>query len=739
MVNIAFSLGRARVPRHGAASWRILGFAGGTALAGFAALVALAAVTAMMAFAAVSAAADASGPGTAAGAANVTANRLVHANSEPGEWMSVGRTYDEQRFSPLRQINRGNVSRLGLAWYADFDSNRGQEASPLEIDGVLYLSTAWSKVEALDAKTGKRLWEYDPKVPGEFAGRGCCDVVNRGVAAWRGRIYVSSYDGRLIALDAKTGAVIWQVLTVDHDRPYTSTGAPRIVKGRVLIGNAGGELGVRGYLSAYDAETGKLDWRFYTVPGNPAKGFESPILRKAAATWHGDWWTVGGGAGVWDGMAYDSRLNLVYFGTGNGTPWNRAYRGAGGGDNWFVSSIIAVNADTGAYVWHYQVVPGEEWDYDATSPMILADLAIGGRTRRVLMQASKDGYFYVLDARTGKLISAHQYVPANWTSGIDLATGRPRVNREVRYDLTGKPAFVQPGGQGAHSWHPISYSPQTGLVYFSAIANTSTNMMSARSFTWQPMGANTGLDFQAFQASSRGGARARPPPAESQLVAWDPVRQRQVWRTGVLGNIGAGTLATAGGLVFQGTTKGRFVAYDASNGTPLWSMDAETGVVAAPISYEVDGEQYIAEEVGYGLVRFGVSNGSRLLVFKLGGTASLPPAPPPPPPPVLDPPPSTASAQTIDLGRHQFSAHCAMCHDTQYANREVFPDLRYSPMLNSEAAFEAIVLQGALQAGGMASFKGRVSADQVQAIRAYLISWANELKSSPAGGAGRPR
>ncbi|MGB6450232.1 MAG: PQQ-dependent dehydrogenase, methanol/ethanol family [Steroidobacteraceae bacterium] len=688
------------------------------------------------AVAAVIATTDASGAGTAAGAANVTASRLGHANSEPGDWMSVGRTYDEQRFSPLTQINRGNVSRLHLAWYADFDTNRGQEASPLAIDGVLYLSTAWSKVEAFDAKTGKRLWEYDPKVPGEFAGRGCCDVVNRGVAAWRGRIYVASYDGRLIALDAKTGAVVWQVLTVDHDKPYTSTGAPRIVKGRVLIGNAGGELGVRGYLSAYDAETGKLDWRFYTVPGNPANGFESRIMRKAAATWHGDWWTVGGGAGVWDGMAYDPHLNLVYFGTGNGTPWNRAYRGSGGGDNWFVSSIIAVNADTGAYVWHYQVVPGEEWDYDSTSPMILADLTIGGRARRVLMQASKDGYFYVLDARTGKLISANQYVPANWTSGIDLATGRPRISREVRYDLTGKPAFVQPGGQGAHSWHPISYSPQTGLVYFSAIGNTSTNMMSAKSFTPQPMGSNTGLSFQAPRP---GAARVRPTPAESELVAWDPVRQRQVWRTGVLGTIGAGTLATAGGLVFQGTTKGRFVAYDASNGTPLWSMDAETGVVAAPISYEAGGEQYIAEEVGYGLVRFGMTNGSRLLVFKLGGTASLPPAPPSPPPPVLNPPPSTASAQTIDLGRRQFGAHCAMCHDTQYANRNVFPDLRYAPELNSEVAFEAIVLQGALQAGGMASFKGRVSADQVHAIRAYLIARANELKSSPASGAGPPR
>lgn len=671
------------------------------------------------------AAADAGGRGAPAG---VTAARLTYANSEPGQWMAVGRTHDEERFSPLTQINADNVGKLGLAWYADFDTNRGQEATPLAIDGVLYASTAWSKVRAYDARTGRLIWSFDPKVRGEFAGRGCCDVVNRGLAAWHGKIYVAAYDGRLIALDARTGHVLWSVLTLDHDKPVTSTGAPRVVKGRILIGNAGGEFGVRGYVSAYDAETGKLDWRFYTVPGNPANGFEQPILKTAAKSWHGNWWRYGGGGTVWDAIAYDPSSNLVYIGTGNGSPWNRRFRGSGGGDNLFVASIIALNADTGAYVWHYQEVPGEEWDFDATSPFMLADLTIDGRMRRVLMQASKDGFFYVLDARTGALISARNFVTVNWASGIDPETGRPRINPEVRYDLTGKTAYVQPGGQGAHAWHPPSFDPLTGLVYFSAIETSGTST-SAKTFSAKTMDAKTGLAFGAPP-----GGRSGPPPrrAAMRLVAWDPVREREVWHTPVLGTIGAGTLSTAGNLVFAGTsTTHRFVAYRATDGKVLWSMDAETGVVAAPNSFVVDGEQYIAEEVGYGLAPYGVSNGSRLLVFKLGGTAKLPPAPPPPPPPVLDPPPSTASPQVIANGQSEFQSHCAMCHDASYGNRGVFPDLRYSAMLRSPVAFRAVVLGGVLQRSGMASFKGELTSRDVAAVRAYLIERANDLKAHP--------
>jgi alcohol dehydrogenase (cytochrome c)/quinohemoprotein ethanol dehydrogenase len=667
---------------------------------------------------------------TAAVAASAPASAATPVDG--AQWPAVGRNSDEQRFSPLTQIDTGNVAKLNLAWFADFDTNRGQEATPLVIDGVIYVSTAWSKVKAYDARTGHQLWAFDPKVPGEFAGRGCCDVVNRGLAARNGKIYVSSYDGRLIALDAKTGSVVWSTLTLDHDKPVTSTGAPRVAKDKIVIGNAGGEFGVRGYISAYDAESGKLAWRFYTVPGNPAEGFESPIMKTAAQTWHGEWWTTGGGGTVWDGIAYDSGLNLVYFGTGNGSPWNRLYRGSGGGDNLFVASIVAVNADTGAYVWHYQETPGEEWDFDATSPLMLADLKIGGKPRHVLMQASKNGYFYVLDARSGKFVSAANYVAVNWATSIDPKSGKPLLNPETRYDESGKAAIIQPGGQGAHAWHPFSFNPHTGLVYFSAI-ETSGVMQSAASYKFAPMASNTGLQFAAPAAVYEQAKSKAPREAQSQLVAWDPVSQRQAWRSPILGKIGAGTLSTGGGLVFQGTTPGQLVAYDATSGKPLWTFEAQTGVVAAPSSFELDGVQYIAEEVGYGLAPYGRSNLSRLLVFKLGGTATLPPAPPPPPPPVLNPPPSTASKETIEAGHQQFASHCAMCHDTSYANRGAFPDLRYSPMINSEDAFEAIVLGGALQANGMSSFKGKVSPAEAQSIRAYVIQRANEAKAAPAG------
>ena len=429
-----------------------------------------------------------------ASAAPVDEKRLVAADAEAGQWLSVGRTYDEQRFSPLKQVNVENVSRLGLAWFADFDSNRGQEATPLVIDGVIYVSTAWSRVKAYDARSGRQLWAYDPKVPGEFAGKGCCDVVNRGLAAWNGKIFVGSYDGRLIALDASSGKLVWETLTVDHSRPYTITGAPRVVKGKVLIGNGGAEFGVRGYISAYDAETGKLSWRFYTVPGNPANGFETPILKKAAETWRGEWWIAGGGGTVWDGMAYDARLNLLYVGVGNGSPWNQAFRSPGGGDNLFLSSIVALNADTGAYVWHYQTTPGETWDYTATQPIMVADLKINGRARRVVMQAPKNGFFYVLDARTGALISANNYVEVRWASGVDPKTGRPIPIPESRYDETGKAAVIQPGPQGAHSWHPMSFNPQTGLVYFSAVEN-SLIMKAADKYDYQSKGTNLGIQF----------------------------------------------------------------------------------------------------------------------------------------------------------------------------------------------------------------------------------------------------
>jgi quinohemoprotein ethanol dehydrogenase len=664
----------------------------------------------------------------AAQAANVDAKRLINANREPDQWLSVGRTYDEQRFSPLARIGSGNVSKLGLAWFADLDTNRGQEATPLVIDGVIYISTAWSKVKAYDAVTGKPLWAYDPKVPGEAAGRGCCDVVSRGLAAWNGKIFVGVYDGRLAALDAKTGALIWETVTVDQTKMYTITGAPRIVKGKVLIGNGGAEFGVRGYISAYDAETGKMAWRWYTIPGNPAEGFENEQMRAAAKTWNGEYWKLAGGGTVWDSMAYDPALDLLYVGVGNGTPWNQKYRGSGGGDNLFLSSIVALDPDDGSYKWHYQSTPGETWDFTATQHIIVADLRIEGRKRRVIMQAPKNGFFYVLDAKTGAVISAKNYVTVNWAKGIDLKTGRPIPVEAARYDQHDDVAIVQPGPQGAHAWHPMSFSPQTGLVYLPAVDN-SMLMKSDPNFVARAMGANTGLMFPVSPTVYDERKSDAPREARAQMLAWDPVKQREVWRTPVLGRVGSGVLSTAGGLVFQGTPLGNFHAYRATDGERLWSFSAQVGVVAAPASYEIAGEQYVAVLAGYGVVAYGTSNLSRLLVFKLGGSAELPPAPPPAPRPVLDPPSAIASETTVARGRDLFAGNCQMCHEPPAANRGVFPDLRYSPMINTAEAFRAVVIEGLLQPRGMASFQSRLTADDAEAIRAYVIARAHTLKA----------
>jgi len=401
---------------------------------------------------------------SAAKPAQVDAQRIVDADNDPGNWVTHGRTYSEQRYSPLAKIDAGNVKQLGLAWFVDLDTHRGQEATPLIIDGVVYSTSAWSKVQAISATTGELLWQYDPKVPGETGVKACCDTVNRGVAAYQGKLYLGTLDGRLIAIDAATGKEMWSVVTVDQSKSYTITGAPRVIKGKVIIGNGGAEFGVRGYISAYDAESGKMLWRFYTVPGDPSQPFEAPILAEAAKTWHGEWWKLGGGGTVWDSMAYDPELDLLYIGTGNGSPWNQQYRSPGGGDNLFLSSVVALKPDTGEYVWHYQSTPGETWDFTATQHIVLADLTIDGQPRKVLMQAPKNGFFYVVDRTNGKLISAKPFVPVNWALEIDLKTGRPVEDPAARFMNPKQPALVMPGPYGAHNWQPMSFSPQTGLA-----------------------------------------------------------------------------------------------------------------------------------------------------------------------------------------------------------------------------------------------------------------------------------
>ena len=670
----------------------------------------------------------------AAIAAPVTDARLRQADKESGQWLSVGRTQDEQRHSPLTQINTANVAQLGLAWYADFDTNRGQEASPLMVDGVLYVTTAWSKVYAFDARSGKALWHFDPQVSGAVGIKGCCDVVNRGVAAYDGKIYVGAYDGRLIALNAKTGKPVWQVVTVDQSKPYTSTGAPRVANGKIIIGNGGSEIGVRGYVSAYDARSGKLLWRFYTVPGDPSKPYENEQMRQAAATWKGDlYWKLGGGT-VWDGIAYDPQTNLVYFGTANGTPWVAEARSPGGGDNLFLNSIIAVNADTGAYAWHYQTTPAETWDFDATSPVMLADLDLPAGRRHVLMQESKNGFFYVLDAASGQLLSADKFTTVTWASHVDLKTGRPVELPEARFGKTGQPAIVQPGGQGAHSWHPYSYSPRTALVYM-PVVETSTAFAPDPNYVAREGSANTAMGRTSPTIYNDLHSDA-PRTSRAFLVAWDPVARREVWRLDNRGTIASGVLSTAGGLVFQGAQQGELSAFRDSDGAKLWSADPQTGVVAAPISYALDGVQYIAQLAGYGFRDYYTGNRSRLLVYKLGGKAQLPPVGELPPARELNPPPAFGTPELIAQGAQVYGVHCVMCHETQFGNRGLFPNLLVSPQLQTAAGFESVVIGGALETRGMVSFRERLQTGDAEAIRAYLTKRATDAKATQA--AARP-
>ena len=680
------------------------------------------------------------------GASAVDGRRITEADQHAGDWVSYGRSYDEQRFSPLTKINDANAGQLGLAWYADLDTNRGQEATPLEIGGGIYTTTAWSKVRAYDASTGRQIWAYDPQVPGDWGVRACCDVVNRGLAMWKGKVYVGTLDGRLIALDARTGKPVWTTRTFGTNTSYASTGAPRVVKGRVIIGTGGAEFNQRGFVSAYDAETGKLDWRFYTVPGDPSKidgqPSDKPLRDIAAKTWAPGTWKLGGGGTVWDSIVYDPKLDLLYFGTDNGDPWNQRYRGVRG-DNLFLTSIIAVRPETGKYVWHYQLNPGDEWDYSAVQPMILADLNIGGRTRQVLMQAPKNGFFYVLDRRTGELLSAKNFVTVNWAKGIDLKSGRPIENPQARYSDTGKDWLGLPGPLGGHSWNPMAFSPKTGLVYIPA-NEAGFPYSEDRSFKPAALGENLGLDLSGGgKDPDYAGQKAQLASLKGFLLAWDPVKQKAAWTAPHPGPANGGVVVTAGNVVFQGGYDGKFSAYRADNGSLLWSFDAQAPIIAAPMTYETGGTQYVAV-MTCGGGAFGLSAGlpglksghphqlCRLLAFNLGGQAKLPPLPSGFKPP-LNPPAATATADQAHQGALLYGRYCGICHGGSAVSAGVTPDLRYTPLLGSDGFFD-VVLGGALRSQGMVSFAKVLTHDQAAAIRAYLIQRANDTKAAQAKG-----
>jgi quinohemoprotein ethanol dehydrogenase len=676
--------------------------------------------------------------------ARVDEARLAEADAEPHNWYNVHRGSASDHFSPLNKIDQTNVGELGFAWQYETNTTRGLEATPIVVDGVMYTSGNWGKVYAVDAKTGRQLWTFDPQVPGKWGRRPCCDVVNRGVAVWKGKVYVASLDARLFALDSVTGKVVWQQDTlIDRDRYQTSTGAPQIAGGKVVIGNSGAELGVRGYFSAYDAHTGDFAWRFFTVPGDPKKPFEHPEMEMASKTWDPDSaWDIGGGGTVWGHMAYDPKLNLLYVGVGNGAPHPVYIRSPKGGDNLFLSSILAINPDTGRLAWHYQTTPGDSWDYTAIEQLVLTQLQINGRPRQVVMQAPKNGFFYVLDRTTGELLSAGKYGRVNWASHIDLKTGKPVLNEQSDYSK--EPKLIYPGQAGAHNWRPMSFSPKTGLVYIPVIemAMVYSLLSTSKQRRYRPGESHEYsqiLSVDGSGASERQLGTAEIPVRELDfLKAYDPVSQQEVWSvaTSTPGEQSGGVLATGGGLVFQGDGAGFLNVYAADTGASLARINVGTGIMAAPLSYAVDGEQYVAVMAGVGgpanwmfpkssaAYRYG--NAGRVVAFKLGG-GKVPLRPQIDRTQLFDLPQVQASAETVARGEELYGkARCNWCH--AHGSPGVLPDLlNLSPAMHQ--AFKDVVLKGILESRGMASFADVLSEEDVEAIHAYLVDEARKSRT----------
>lgn len=586
------------------------------------------------------------------------------------EWLTNGLNYGETRYSPLKQIDASNVKRLGLAWSYDVGPGGGtQETTPLVSNGVMYSVTNWSIVFAVDARTGKEKWRWDPEVnhPG-VSPKICCGIVNRGLALYEGKVFVPVIDGRLIALDIETGKPVWEARVAYSQDSYTLTMAPRIVRGRVLIGVSGAEYPVRGFLAAYDANTGQQAWKFYTVPGDFSKPPENEVMRRATATWDTKATKAGGGGTVWDSISYDPESDLVYFGTGNAGPWPADLRNAENKQNLFACSIVALKADTGEYKWHFQVVPGDSWDYDAVQQLILADVTIKGQTRKVIMQASKNGFFYVLDRLTGKFVSGQPFVKVSWAKGLNEATGKPIVNDDAHYDAENA-AVVQPGPNGAHNWSPMSFNPNTGLVYIPSASGITFSYATDPNFVLKPGQLNLGIAFGAPPAArgGRGGAQAggevataaaqhasEPPPERPKaakrkqeppiigpditgnlLVAYDPVTQSVRWSKQGGGSTGGGTVTTAGNLVIQVVPNGLMRVYSADKGELLSEIQTNLhSAMGPPMTYMLDGKQYVAFQGGQGAAGAGFGGGSaspitpKLLAFVLDGKEPLPPAPP---------------------------------------------------------------------------------------------------------------
>lgn len=671
----------------------------------------------------------------AAAAVQRVDDAFIRANAvKTPDWPTIGVDYAETRYSRLDQINAANVKDLGLAWSYNLESTRGVEATPVVVDGIMYVSASWSVVHAIDTRTGNRIWTYDPQIDRSTGFKGCCDVVNRGVALWKGKVYVGAWDGRLIALDAATGKEVWHKNTFEGQKgSLTITGAPRVFKGKVIIGNGGAEYGVRGYITAYDAETGEQKWRWFSVPGDPSKPFEDESMKRAARTWDpsGKWWEAGGGGTMWDSMTFDAELNTMYVGTGNGSPWSHKVRSPKGGDNLYLASIVALDPDTGKYKWHYQETPGDNWDYTSTQPMILADIKIAGKPRKVILHAPKNGFFFVLDRTNGKFISAKNFVPVNWASGYDKH-GKP-IGIAAARDGS-KPQDAVPGPYGAHNWHPMSFNPQTGLVYLPA-QNVPVNLMDDKKWEFNQAGpgkpqSGTGWNTAKF-------FNAEPPKSKpfGRLLAWDPVAQKAAWSVEHVSPWNGGTLTTAGNVVFQGTADGRLVAYHAASGEKLWEAPTGTGVVAAPSTYMVDGKQYVSVAVGWGGV-YGLAaraterqGPGTVYTFVVGGKARMP---------------EFVAQRTgqllqgvkydpakVEAGTMLYVANCVFCHGVPGVDRGGnIPNLGYMDASYIEN-LPNFVFKGPAMARGMPDFTGKLSGDDVESLKAFIQGTADAIRPKP--------
>ncbi len=667
-------------------------------------------------------------------AAQIDDARLANAASEPQNWLAHGGTQLAQRYSGLDQITPDNIAQLKPTWSLDFDTNRGQEATPIVVDGVIYVTTAWSKVYAADAKTGKLLWQYDPKVNGPNAAKNCCDVVNRGAAVYQGKVFVGTFDGRLIALDAATGKPLWSTATFDPESMQAISGAPRVGAGLVFIGNSGGEFGGRGFVSAYKADTGELAWRFYTTPGDPAKpdgaASDKVMAEKVQATWFGKHNEYRGGGNVWNSIVFDPEFDQVYLATGNGYPWARTFRSEGKGDNLFIDSVVALDAKTGEYRWHYQETPGDIWDYDSVADMILADLPLGGAApRKVLMHTPKNGFFYVLDRKSGELLSAEPYIAGiTWAKGVDKKTGRPIENPLARFDERKMPVVVSPGEGGGHSWNPTAFSPKTGLMYLQATDHSSARHIPRPSFEYVKGLDNIGV----YHFATHGPAEPEPKPDPTRpkpvpyLLAWDPVANKAAWKTP---GMGSAVMATAGGLVFQGHSRnavmGELAAYRADTGEKVWSHETPNAIAGGVVSYAVDGEQYILATTGAGggLILAATPDvrerqPGRLVAFKLNGTAMLPSDPPPAGPVKISN--ETFADAAVAQGKDLYLNRCARCHGLGTHSPNIIPDLRRSNALLDASLWKSIVEDGLLQSTGMIAWKSYLPVGGAEAIRAYV-------------------